>query len=75
MSRAIWMKNTRITLDILYFDSARNLVSMHQNVPPCKTPQCPSYKSVKAARYVLELNGGVASKLEVSLGDYLQLEL
>ena len=73
--RSFWMKNTRITLDILYFDSARKLVSMHQNVPPCRTPQCPSYKSIKPVRYVLELNGGIASRLEVTLGDQLQIEL
>ena len=73
--RSFWMKNTRIALDILYFDSAQNLVSMHQNVQPCRTPQCPSYKSIKPARYVLELNGGIASKLDVSPGDHLEIEL
>ena len=73
--RSFWMKNTRITLDILYFDSAQVLVSMHQNVPPCRTPQCPGYPSNKPARYVLELNGGIASKLGVSLGDHLEIDL
>ena len=73
--RSFWMKNTRITLDILYFDSAQILVSMHQNVPPCRTPQCPGYPSNKPARYVLELNGGIASRLGVSLGDHLEVDL
>lgn len=73
--RSFWMKNVRITLDILYFDSSQILVSMHQDVPPCRSPQCPSYKSIKPARYVLELNGGIAAQLDVSLGDYLEFEL
>ena len=73
--RSFWMKNCRIPLDILYFDSDQKLVSMHHNVPPCRTQQCPSYKSTKPARYVLELNGGVAATLGVSLGDHLLIEL
>src|SRR5690606_2824936 len=33
--QAYWMKNTRIPLDILYFDNARRLVSQQRDVPPC----------------------------------------
>src|SRR5262245_22084149 len=33
--QAYWMKNTRIPLDILYFDNAHRLVSMQRDVPPC----------------------------------------
>ena len=32
---AYWMKNTRIALDILYFDDALTLVSQQRDVPPC----------------------------------------
>src|SRR5687767_6835834 len=32
--QAYWMKNTRIPLDILYFDSGRRLVSQQRDVPP-----------------------------------------
>ena len=44
--QAYWMKNTRIPLDILYFDDARKLVSMQRDVPPCSLgDQCPPYPS------------------------------
>src|SRR5688572_9053819 len=39
---AFWMKNTKIPLDIMYFDAERRLVSV-ATAPPCTTPQCPNY--------------------------------
>ena len=71
---AYWMKNTRIPLDILYFDSGRRLVSQQRNVPPCTLGDaCPAYPSSAPARYVLELNAGEAARL--NLGDGAQLHL
>jgi len=66
--RAYWMKNTKIALDILYFDNARRLVSQQRDVPPCTLgDRCPSYPSVAPARYVLELNAGQAANLGLEL--------
>src|SRR5690606_9676069 len=62
--QAYWMKNTRIPLDILYFDNERRLVSQRRDVPPCTLgDRCPSYPSNAPARYVLELNAGQAARL------------
>lgn len=62
--QAYWMKNTRIPLDILYFDSERRLVSQQRDVPPCAAgDRCPPYPSAAPARYVLELNAGEAARL------------
>ncbi|KAB8316152.1 DUF192 domain-containing protein [Tolypothrix campylonemoides VB511288] len=67
--QAFWMKNTRIPLDILYFDAQRRLVSQQLGVPPCSAgDRCPSYPSDGPARYVLELNAGEASKLGLAPG-------
>lgn len=67
--QAYWMKNTRIALDILYFDNARKLVSQQRDVPPCSAgDRCPPYPSFKPARYVLELNAGQAEKLKLRDG-------
>src|SRR5690242_16045958 len=55
--QAYWMKNTKIPLDILYFDSSRKFVSAQKRVPPCSAgDQCPPYPSEGNVRYVLELN-------------------
>ena len=68
--QAYWMKNTRIPLDILYFDHQRHLVSMQQRVPPCSAgDQCPPYASEGAALYVLELNAGQAESIGAKTGD------
>jgi len=70
--QAYWMKNTRIPLDILYFDDARRLVSQQRDVPPCSAGDaCPPYPSFKPARYVLELNAGQAAKLKLEDGTEL----
>ena len=67
--QAYWMKNTRIALDILYFDNDRKLVSQQRDVPPCSLGDaCPSYPSNAPARYVLELNAGQAEKLKLQDG-------
>jgi len=72
--QAYWMKNTRIPLDILYFDDARVLVSQQRDVPPCSAGNaCPSYPSDAPARYVLELNAGEAEKLGLQDGSELTL--
>ena len=70
---AFWMKNTRIPLDILYFDDELRLVSI-SSAPPCTTPQCPSYPSAGPARFTLELNVGTARKLGVATGDVLEID-
>ncbi|MEP7096482.1 MAG: DUF192 domain-containing protein, partial [Dokdonella sp.] len=71
--RAFWMKNTKIALDMLYFDADRRLVSVQHNVPPCTADPCPAYSSGAPARYVLELNGGEAKKIGVTAGDEIEI--
>jgi uncharacterized membrane protein (UPF0127 family) len=72
--QAYWMKNTKIPLDILYFDSALKLVAQQRDVPPCSAGDaCPPYPSNAPARYVLELNAGEAAKLKLENGAELKL--
>lgn len=66
---AYWMKNTKIPLDILYFDNDRRLVSQQRDVPTCSLGnRCPPYPSEAPARYVLELNAGQAAELGLEAG-------
>lgn len=73
--RSFWMKNTRIPLDIMYFDEDLIMVSISADTKPCKIKRCPSYPSIATAKYVLELNAGTASELGVGPGDRLKVEL
>jgi uncharacterized membrane protein (UPF0127 family) len=70
--QAFWMKNTRIPLDILYFDRDWILVGWSLDTPPCSLgDRCPSYPSQAPAKYVLELNAGTASRIGAAFGDRL----
>ena len=71
--RAFWMKNTKISLDMLFFDASNKLVSVQHNVPPCQADPCPAYSSGAPARYVLELNGGQAQELGLTPGDEMKV--
>jgi hypothetical protein len=73
--RSFWMKNTRIPLDIMYFDEDLKLVNVAENAQPCRTRRCPNYPSEGPAKYVLELNAGKAAELGLRPGDELQLRL
>ncbi|MBP7371022.1 MAG: DUF192 domain-containing protein [Arenimonas sp.] len=71
---AYWMKNTYIPLDILYFDEQLKLVSAQLNVPPCgEHTQCPNYPSNGPVKYVLEVNAGIAEKIQLKKNDQLIL--
>ena len=72
--RAFWMKNTKIPLDIIYFDKNLQLVSV-ANASPCRTVRCKSYPSAGSAMYVLELNAGLADELGLVEGDQLEVDL
>jgi uncharacterized membrane protein (UPF0127 family) len=71
--RVFWMKNTKIPLDMLFFDADRRLVSVQHDVPPCTADPCPGYSSGAPARYVLELNAGQARTRGVAPGDAMQI--
>ncbi len=73
--RSFWMKNTRIPLDIIYFDRDLAMVSVAENARPCRVRLCPGYPSAGPAMYVLELNAGKASELGLVAGDRLALHL
>jgi len=71
--QAFWMKNTRIPLDILFFDDSARYLGAQLNVPICRGDPCPAYPGPAPARYVLELNAGRAEALGLQPGDPLKL--
>jgi uncharacterized protein len=69
--RTFWMKDTLIPLDMLFFDAAHRLVAIQADARPCKADPCRIYPSDVPARYVLELNAGVAGNLGARKGDVI----
>jgi len=67
-----WMKNTLISLDMLFIDENNKIVHIVRNASPCRAARdgdCPKYNSAKPAKYVLEINGGLAEKFAIGIGD------
>ena len=66
--RGFWMKNTLIPLDILFINASRKIVDI-QTMLPCETFHCVHYRSKQPAKYALEINGGLAKRWEVQVGN------
>ena len=70
--RQFWMKNTQIPLDMLFFASDGRLVNIVHSAMPFSLN---ARNSAGPARYVLELNGGVAAEIGVQPDARLLLPL
>lgn len=70
-----WMKNTRISLDMLWLDPGRRIIHIAKMVPPCVADPCPSYGPGLPALFVLELAGGQADARGLKVGDRLEFVL
>ena len=65
-----WMKNMKISLDMLFIDSDHRIMHIEHNVPPCEEDtQCATYGPEEKVRYVLELKSGFTKKFDVAVGD------
>jgi uncharacterized protein len=67
--RGFWMKNCLVSLDIIYLDKYKQVINIHDNVPPCKREPCKSYRSVRPAQYVLELRANRSRELNIRPGN------
>jgi uncharacterized protein len=64
--RSFWMKNTFISLDIIYINADKEIVSIQKYTQPQTTNALPSEKP---AKYVLEVNAGFSDENDVIPGD------
>ncbi|WP_346317762.1 DUF192 domain-containing protein [Chitinophaga sp. YIM B06452] len=64
--QSFWMKNTYISLDIMYVNENFEIVSIQKYATPLSEESLPSFKK---AQYVVETNAGFADKYKVAYGD------
>lgn len=64
--RSFYMKNTEFSIDIIYFDANKKLVNFHSKAEPYNENSLPS---TAPAKYVLEVNAGLAEKWNLEKGD------
>jgi len=71
MITSFWMKNTYISLDIIFIDSNMQIVHIAKNT---KTNQIEkTYSSVYPVKYVLEVNANFCLNNGIEIGDNLEL--
>ena len=64
-----WMKNTLISLDIIFADATGTVQKVHENAEPLSERLINGGQGVQ---YVLEVNGGVAARFGIGAGDTLR---
>lgn len=64
-----WMKNTLIPLDMIFADRAGRVTKVHSNAKPQDLTPIDGGGDVK---FVLEINGGLASRLGIAAGAELR---
>jgi len=69
---SFWMKNTYIPLDIIFINEENIVTNIAKNAKILDTSL--NYASVGKAKYVLEINAGLADRLSIIEGDKLILE-
>jgi len=67
-----WMKDTRIPLSIAFLDDSGQIFSI-QEMTPMRVDRI--YKSLRPARYALEVNQGWFSRHGIAVGDVVVIEL
>ncbi|HVR43317.1 MAG TPA: DUF192 domain-containing protein [Thermoanaerobaculia bacterium] len=65
---SFWMKDTLVSLDMIWIDEQGRVVDVESEVPPCRSDPCPSYVPDGESRYVLELAAGEAARHGISPG-------
>ncbi len=63
---SMWMKNTYISLDLLFIDKNQTIVKIHNNAEPLNLKSISSKVKVK---WVLEINGGLTEELGINPGN------
>tara|TARA_B100000809_G_scaffold195400_1_gene194770 strand:+ start:4717 stop:5202 length:486 start_codon:yes stop_codon:yes gene_type:complete len=67
--RSFYMKNTEFSLDIIYINNKKEIVSIQKNTKPYDEVSLPSNAPVL---YVLEINGGLSDSWGIKTGDVIE---
>nr|WP_319397621.1 DUF192 domain-containing protein [uncultured Carboxylicivirga sp.] len=67
--QSFWMKNTYISLDIMYVDKDYKIVQIHKYTEPLSEQPIPS---IKKAKYVVEVNEGYCDQFKIKEGDFVR---
>lgn len=69
--QTFWMLNTELSLDMIFIDQDRNIVSIQKNVQPKSLESVPS---LYPAKYVVEVIAGYSNKYGIKSGQKVQFQ-
>ena len=74
-TQPFWMKDTLIPLDMIWINKSGQVVSIQIAVPEPNTPltKLKIYQNQQPALYVIELNAGETQKINLQLGDIINI--
>ncbi|MFN8091468.1 MAG: DUF192 domain-containing protein [Vicinamibacteria bacterium] len=72
---AIWMKNCKFPIDIVWLDEERKVVDVKEAAPPCKADPCPVYQPMRRASWVVEISSGQAKREKLVRGAAVKFDL
>ncbi|MDN5211432.1 DUF192 domain-containing protein [Fulvivirgaceae bacterium BMA12] len=70
--QSFWMKNTPLSLDIIYVNKGKEIVTIYKHTQPYSENPIPSFKE---ALYVVETVAGFCDKYDVKEGDFIEYNL
>ena len=70
--QSFWMKNTYLSLDMIFVDEDFIIVDIHPNAFPLSEEPI---ISEQPAMYVLEVLGGTARRMNIKVGDRVELRI
>ncbi len=66
--QSFWMRNTKMSLDILYVNGDMEIVTIYKHTQPYSESPIPSFKR---AKYVVETAAGFCDKFGIEEGDFI----
>jgi uncharacterized protein len=70
--QSFWMKNTILSLDILFIDSKGVINTIHRNTTPYSEKGLPSKQK---SQFVVEVNAGFCQRHNINEGDLIEYKL
>lgn len=67
--QSFWMRNTKMSLDIMYVTGDFEIVTIYKHTQPYSESPIPSFKK---AKYVVETSAGFCDKFGIQEGNFIQ---
>jgi len=72
---SFWMKNMQISIDMIFLNENKEIVTIHENVTPCITEECELYLPTSPIIYVIETKAGFSDTHNLEPGQKVTLDI